>query len=351
MPSPAVPESQTVSVIIPTLNEEKTIGSALEALRRQAVLPLQVIVVDNGSTDKTKEGVEQFIQTAPEPRILFLVEAKRGPSAARNTGIRQAKGDILAFLDADSVPREDWVEKIVALLKPPLSGIGGPCMGFLPGHLMERYFTAVQKGTYTAKRLSQEQDLRMNFLPGGNCAFRKEALLEAGGFDESLQISEDMELCQRLLTFGRQLYFDPVLTVDHASNRSIFSRLKRNCLAGMVQAKVLQDHFPKGITLTSGGLMKPRRFFQNASFAAVLDLFSMTKVLLFLCLIEKGIPFLSFLILAALVAWRIDSTYRKARMTHTFPELLFVLTFWCVERICLDLGRWSGSFRYRTFYL
>ena len=351
MPSPSASEPKTVSVILPTLQEEKTIHTALEALHRQTVLPLEVIVVDNGSTDKTKEIVEQFIQTTPAPKTLLLIETRRGPSAARNMGIRQARGEILAFLDADSVPRGDWIERIVALLTPPLAGVGGPCVGFLPGRFMERYFTAVQKVNYTARGLSQEEDLRMNFLPGGNCAFRKDTLLEAGGFDASLSISEDMELCQRLLALGKRLYFDPLLTVDHASNRSIASRLNRNFLAGTVQAKVLKHHFPKGVTFYFGGSTKPRRCFRNAPFAAAVDLFSVTKVLLFLSLMEKGIPVLWLFIWVVLVGWRIDSVYRKAGMRYSFLEIFSVLTFWFVERIFLDFGRWVGSLRTRTFYL
>ena len=340
----------TVSVVIPTFNEEKTIRSALEALSRQTVLPVEVIVVDNGSADGTKGVVEKFIQTTPSPKTLLLAETKRGPSAARNRGIRGANGDIVAFLDADSIPKGEWVERLARVLQPPLSGVGGPCLGFLPGHFMERYFTAVQKVHYSVRELSQEEDLRMGFLLGGNSAFRKEALLEAGGFDETLQISEDMELCQRLLAVGKRLYFDTTLAVDHASNRSTWSRLKRNYLAGMVQAKVLKHHFPRGITFYFG-LTKPRRFFRQAPFAAILELFSVAKVSLFLLLTEREMSILLFSLWVALVGWRIHTVYRKANMRYSFLEFISVLTFWFVERLCLDLGRWRGSLRYGVFYV
>ena len=338
-----------ISVIIPAYNEEQALPLVLQELPKERVL--EVIVVDNGSRDATKEVVKQFIETTPALRTILIEEERKGPSAARNRGIGQAKGEILAFLDADSVPREDWAVSVIALLTPSLAGVGGPCVGFLPGRFMERYFTAIQKVHFTARELSQEEDLRMNFLPGGNCAFRKEALSEVGGFDEALQISEDMELCQRLLALGKRLYFDPLLTVDHASNRSVSSRLKRNYLAGMVQAKVLKHHFPKGITFYFGGSARPRRFFEHLPFAVAIDLFSVTKIFFLLMLLEKGVPILGIAIWAGLVGRRIDVVYRKAKMSYSFLEFFSVLTFWFVERVFLDFGRWSGSLRHRSLYL
>ena len=353
MPNPAALKPKTVSVIIPTLNEEKTIGLALEALSRQTIPPLELIVVDNGSQDETKGVVESFIERTPILNAILLIEPKKGPSAARNTGIRKARGEILAFLDADAVPNDDWIECLLTLFDPSFSGVGGPCLGFLPGHFMERYFTAVQKSNYRAHELSQEMDLRMNFLLGGNCAFRREALLEMGGFDETLTTSEDMELCQRLLSRRKRLYFDPSLAIRHASDLSILARLKRNFQAGVVQVKVLKHHFPKGVTLCGGGFFRSLKYATGAPFSAMMDPFSITKVLFFLFLAGLFSPYVSIPLwggLIGLVAWRIHAVYRKAEMSYSLLEFLLVFIFWFLERICLDLGRLSGSLRYGVLY-
>ena len=99
-----------ISVIIPTYNEEKVIGKCLESLSKQTYKDLEVIVVDDGSTDETLSKIKG---------IKVLKEEHKGPGAARNLGAKEAKGEILVFVDADMTFEPDFIEKLV---EPIISG-------------------------------------------------------------------------------------------------------------------------------------------------------------------------------------------------------------------------------------
>lgn len=96
----------TLSIIIPAYNEEDHLPACLDAISRQSVKPYEVLVVDNNSTDKTREIAEKY------PFVTLLHERKQGLIPARNKGFGTAKGDVLARIDVDSVLDPHWVERI-----------------------------------------------------------------------------------------------------------------------------------------------------------------------------------------------------------------------------------------------
>lgn len=98
----------TTSVIIPLYNEERTIKLCIGSLLTQTLVPDQIIIVDNNSTDQSAKIAASY------PEINLITETKQGASAARLAGFKQATGDIILFTDADSIPALDWVEKITA---------------------------------------------------------------------------------------------------------------------------------------------------------------------------------------------------------------------------------------------
>ena len=97
---------ETISVVIPTLNRCSLLQKAIESVLKQTLVPSEIIVVDNGSTDDTKKMVCSLY-----PNINYLVEDKSGVSAARNKGIKVAKSEWIAFLDSDDVWESKKLEK------------------------------------------------------------------------------------------------------------------------------------------------------------------------------------------------------------------------------------------------
>lgn len=103
-----------VSVIIPTYNEEKVIGKCLDSLSEQSLEDMEIIVVDDGSTDKTLEILQEIVD-----RIQVLKQQHKGPGEARNLGAKKAKGEILVFVDADMTFDKFFLQNLV---KPIIDG-------------------------------------------------------------------------------------------------------------------------------------------------------------------------------------------------------------------------------------
>ncbi len=135
----------TVGVIIPTRNRADLLHNALEALSRQTRMPDEVIVVDNGSSDHTCQVVGQFSGLLP---IRYLFESTPGAGQARNTGIRHASSDVLAFTDDDCIPDENWLHFI------ELSFLRDPNIGMVAGKV-----TPQRDGTTWAERFAAANHL------------------------------------------------------------------------------------------------------------------------------------------------------------------------------------------------
>ena len=101
-----------ISVIIPTYNEEGVIGDCLRSLLKQSFEYLEIIIVDDGSTDKTKEIIASLITNHQSP-ITMLQQQHQGPGAARNLGAKRAKGEVLVFVDADMTFDERFISDLV----------------------------------------------------------------------------------------------------------------------------------------------------------------------------------------------------------------------------------------------
>jgi glycosyltransferase involved in cell wall biosynthesis len=182
----------SVSVVVPALNAAATIADMLKALFRQSELPsnLEVIVVDNGSTDATLDIVRRVSS------VVLLHEDKRGPSAARNCGLHYASGDIIVHLDADTLPTRTWLRNIVA----PFSNSGtvlaaGRTLIFHPATPVERYIAGA--GLYETDRAISR--LPFPFVPSLNMAVRRSAALAIGGWAEELTTAEDVDFSHRIL--------------------------------------------------------------------------------------------------------------------------------------------------------
>jgi glycosyltransferase involved in cell wall biosynthesis len=198
--------SLSVSIIIPALNEEKMIGRCLESLA-QLEFPrdrFEVILVDNGSSDRTVAIAGSF-----EDRLHLTILSKTGVriSALRNLGAQEARGSILAFLDADCLAPEDWLDRILELTPTQAAGIVGahyllPENSSWVGRTWHRYQEAGKAG-------------EVSHVPAGDLIMRREDFLRLGGFDETIQTNEDYELCERVRAAGMNVRAFPEIGVVH----------------------------------------------------------------------------------------------------------------------------------------
>jgi glycosyltransferase involved in cell wall biosynthesis len=183
-----------VSVVVPVLNGGETIGDLLTALTHQVGVPRDstVIVVDNGSTDSTPQVVSRF-------PVTYLQESVPGPSAARNRGVSHARGDVVVFVDADTLPTRHWLAEMTA---PFVDGnnvvVGGRALAYRSTTPAQRFMARLG-----ARRL--EHDFfrsRVPYVGAGGMAVRREALIAVGGWDERLRTAEDLDVCVRLVRRG-----------------------------------------------------------------------------------------------------------------------------------------------------
>ena len=195
-------QSPLVSVIIPSYNAEQFIGQAIESVMAQTYPSYEMIVVDDGSTDKTKEILKEF-----DGQIRCVHQENRGPSAARNAGIEIAQGTYICFLDADDLWTPDKLEAQVEFLErhPDIALVFSDHQDFKSGNVDPRSYLDAKKETFgevlvTEKPL-QEAFLKLiqeNFISTPTVMVRKRCLEKTGLFDENLWSVEDRDLWLRM---------------------------------------------------------------------------------------------------------------------------------------------------------
>lgn len=203
----------SVDVVIAAHDEAAYIERCLDALHQQSVGAgqLAIYVVDSNSTDATSEIARRCGAT-------LLTERKPGAAAARNRGIRQGRGELIALLDAHSIPDRHWVSRMV-------ERFADPRLGGCQGHIDNRAIDArIQRYLSSSGALANERVLedtvtgKRNLYPwilSGNSMYRRRAIQEAGLFDERLTACEDVDLAWRVFLLGYQLGYEPAATVVH----------------------------------------------------------------------------------------------------------------------------------------
>lgn len=197
-----------VSIVIPTLNEQTSLGRTLRQLTLLSPPVWEVLVVDGGSCDETvaiaKHGFESFDQAAG---VQVLSCAKSGRSLQMNYGAKAATGDILCFLHADTLVPDDLVTVIEQTLADPTVACGG-FISLMVGNQTTRWGISLHNylKTYYAPLLFKPhlffKGLRLLF--GDQVMFcRRTDFWDYGGFDEALPIMEDGDLCLKLVQKGR----------------------------------------------------------------------------------------------------------------------------------------------------
>ena len=190
-----------VSVVIPAYNQKRTLQAAIESLRNQSYPKdkYEVIVVDDGSSDGTQQWVRAYQQDC-SCSLRYFYQENKGPAAARNLGIRNALGDIIAFIDSDCIASYSWIEKLVnGYDDDRVAGIGGTIKARPTFSKISRYCAYVKMNEQPPI-----DDTGITYLITGNASFRKKCLDLVRGFDERYNSAggEDPDLCYRLKEQG-----------------------------------------------------------------------------------------------------------------------------------------------------
>jgi len=210
-----------MSVVVCTRRNPSLLARTLDSLIRQSLdrALYEVIVVDNNSQDNTKGLVESY------PSVKYVFEEKLGLSCARNTGIENARGDVVAFIDDDAEADPDWVGALLKVYDTVSDAwaVGGKVLPIWdaekPDWLTEEYYRSLSLVEWGEETRALHWPHR---IIGTNCSFRKEAFSSIGKFKPelgrigSLPLSfEDTEIQQRIAETGHLVYYTPDATVYH----------------------------------------------------------------------------------------------------------------------------------------
>jgi len=223
-----------VSVVVCAYNAERTMEACLASLEALDYPDYEVVVVNDGSTDRTLEISERF------PFCRIISQPNRGLSVARNVGAEAATGEIVAYTDSDCVADPDWLTYLVARMEAGnLAACGGPNFP-PPEDSLVPAAVAVSPGGPTHVLISDEV---AEHIAGCNMAFRRDALLALGGFDPQYRAAgDDVDICWRFQDAGHAIGFSPAAVVWHFRRNSVRAYLNQQRGYGKAEALVYAKH-------------------------------------------------------------------------------------------------------------
>ena len=231
-----------VSILIPSYNAARYLSQAVDSALNQTFQDFEIIIIDDGSTDNTREIVERYLKQEPD-KIRYIYQDNQGLACARNTGIKAAKGDYLALLDADDIWCPDRLEKGIEAIE------SDPGIGLVHANSTRvdengrTLFTPVRDLRYLAGPMFENIFLRKADIACPTVLFRKACCDEVGLFDPHLTRlgCEDRELWLRIVRKFKIVHIDQALALYRVRLNSMSKNQQK-----MLQARlyVVDKFFP-----------------------------------------------------------------------------------------------------------
>ena len=257
---PPLPRYPRVSVVVCAYNSERTMAACLASLETLNYPDYEVIVVNDGSTDRTLEIAERFARPHPNPPPLcplpdpppqaregrvgafcrIISQPNKGLSVARNVGAEAATGEIVAYTDSDCVADPDWLTYLVGKMEDGnLAACGGPNFPPPEDNLVPAA-VAVSPGGPTHVLISDEV---AEHIAGCNMAFRRDVLMGLGGFDPIYRAAgDDVDICWRFQDAGHTIGFSPAAIVWHFRRNTVKAYINQQRGYGKAEALVYAKH-------------------------------------------------------------------------------------------------------------
>jgi glycosyltransferase involved in cell wall biosynthesis len=256
LPHRPLPRAPFVSVIVCSYNGGRTLAACLDSLGRLKYPDYEIVLVDDGSTDDTRDIAEQF------PHVRYIYQENRGLSHARNTGAAAAKGEVFAYTDSDCMADVDWLYYLIGtLLSGDYAGVGGPNVP-PPAQNWIQACVAAAPGGPSHVLLT---DIIAEHVPGCNMAFYRWAFENIGGFDaEYHKAGDDVDFCWRLQQAGCVIAFSATAIVWHHRRFTLRAFLKQQDGYGEAESLLRFKHLiffgPTGTAKWRGQIYGTPRF-------------------------------------------------------------------------------------------
>ncbi len=299
-----------IAVIITVKNGEKTIGKCLDSVLESDWKNIEIIVVDDASTDATAGILRKY---GPKIRVITN-EKNMGPALSRNIAVAESKSAYLAFTDSDCLVDRYWLNELVCSFNDPgIAGAGG-CQimpddetGF--GRIISAFLDSISFASEYLRR-PRAESVKTDHNPSCNVMYKKQAFLDVGGFSKTLWTAEDVDLDYRLRKNGYSLVFNPRAVVYHYRPGSLKEFAEKMFRYGLAQ----------------GVMVRKYGFFRKVHY-----LFAVSAVLLVLFILSfylsLKVGFVFFLILFSVIWLYFFVFVRKVSLAFYFLRILVSLIF------------------------
>lgn len=341
-----------ISVIVPVLNASRTLPYCLDGLAAQNHKTFEIIFVDNGSTDESTAQIHKFQSEHPALAVALIAESRRSASAARNAGVHAAKGEWIAFTDADCIPDPYWLADLAAAVDShsEATAFAGTILPAASTEIVPSFLGLFTLPANRREQVYERYTLVTGGFPTANFMVRKSAFEQVGGFDPDIAIyGEDHDLCMKLYQAGGRIHSLTNASVRHIHRNSIEGLAKQSFGFGRSHAMMLKKMPGGAFLLLAPGLriVKPSPGFPTRIW---LDFNQADKKLLLAILLP--LAWLPFALLApAYIAYLYGSIYRRARDRHVpaDPQSIFAyVALLLLKSAAMTLGRIHGSLKYRV---
>jgi glycosyltransferase involved in cell wall biosynthesis len=228
------------SVIIPAYNASNTIQHCLRALEKQTAKPNEILVVNDGSTDNTAEIVGKF----KKAKIINL-KKNTGPAKARNFGAKEAKNEIIIFLDSDCIPVSNWLEEmLIPFTDKQVVGVQG-AYKTRQRSLVAQFEQLDIEYRYEKMKKSKKLD----WIGSYSAAYDRKTFLKEKGFDETFTKAsgEDADFSYHLSEKGKKLFFNPKAIVYHTHPETMAHYLKVKFYRAYWRVRMYLKHPKKAV--------------------------------------------------------------------------------------------------------
>jgi glycosyltransferase involved in cell wall biosynthesis len=222
-----------ISVVIPSYNSEMTIAQCIRSLLCQSYRGGYEIILVDSSVDRTPQIVRENYRNI---RLIHLSK-KTDPGTARNIGIGEAKGHLIAFIDADCVAAPDWLEKIEAAHRSPYSVVGGAVKN---GNAEDDLIAWAGYIAEFREFLPEQPKRDMTHIPTCNISYKREVFLDYGLFQGEYYPQEDLVFNYNLWKNGERILLDPAIQVYHHHRSRLRDFLYHQNKIGKITSQVLK---------------------------------------------------------------------------------------------------------------
>jgi cellulose synthase/poly-beta-1,6-N-acetylglucosamine synthase-like glycosyltransferase len=318
-----------VSIIVPVRNGESTIEPLLESIQRLDYdkNKLEVIVVDGNSTDKTRNLVKKY-------PVKLILEKKYGLNAARNAGINNSNGEVVAFTDSDCIVSRNWIRKIVENFKDPrVSCVGGSAKGHDNDFVSEYADNSIIPLMPFFKKREERNMIRpfLHHPAGCNMAFRRKAFKQVGFFDENIHYGfDEVEFAERVCKAGYKMVLDPNPLVWHKHRSTIKELLKQNFNYGRGSGVLLKRRRGAKNVVSTWSFLSLAGFITWLLIIGAMTLLSITTNLIIFQILLFGFTATPLLALMAFYLYKaLENKHYERILIYPFIDFLRGFSFFC----------------------